>query len=80
MKTTALTLNFDQLFFLAQDLIKPQLNRPSLVEDYCSDFCEDEAELSEQIAWRLKMLQELESIEPIASINNNIQRIVEEIL
>lgn len=80
MKTTVIALTADQLFFLSQHLIKAQLKHPSLAKAYCSTFCENEAEISEQITWHTKMLKELESVEPIASLNSRIRKSIEEFI
>jgi len=80
MKTTTITLTADQLFFLSQHLIRAQLKHSSLVKTYCSTFCENEAEISEQITWHTKMLKELESVEPIASLNSSISKSIEEFI
>jgi hypothetical protein len=80
MKNTAITLTADQLFFLSQHLIKAQLKYPSLVKAYCLTFCEDEAEISEQMTWHTEMLQELASVEPIASLNSAIRKAIEEFI
>jgi len=80
MKTTSITLTADQLFFLSQHIIKAQLRHPSLVKAYCSTFCENEAEMSEQITWHIEMLKELESVEPIASLNSRIRKSIEDFI
>jgi hypothetical protein len=78
MKTTTIALTADQLFFLSQHLIKAQLKHSSLVKACCSTFCGNEAEISEQIIWHTKMLKELESVEPVASLNNRIRKSINE--
>jgi hypothetical protein len=78
MKKTTVTLTAEQLLFLSQHLVRAQLKHTSLVQAYCSTFCENEAEVREQVAWHVQMLNELASVQPIASLNNGIRKAIEE--
>lgn len=72
-----LSLTKDQLAFIYFELIRPNLKSHSRVVEHCSSYCASSKELKDQVEWFNKMLKEIVSVEPIASLAKGYERIID---